>query len=76
LQQSAQAVTTLLQLSAVGEEFAVKVEFNDYSFIGFAVIQNEGDLVASLGTMTRVITLAMAYVSGNVASGSGRTLQA
>jgi hypothetical protein len=52
------------------------VEFNDYSFIGFAVIQNEGDLVASLGTMTRVITLAMAYVSGNVASGSGRTLQA
>ena len=76
LQQSAQAVSTLLQLSAIGEEFAVKVEFNDYSFIGFAVVQNEGDLVASLGTMTRVITLAMAYVSGNVASGSGRTLQA
>ena len=76
LQQSAQAVTTLLQLSAIGEEFPVKVEFNDYSFVGFAVIQNEGDLVASLGTMTRVITLAMAYVSGNVASGSGRTLQA
>ncbi len=73
LQQSSAAVSTLLQL---GEEFAVKVEFNDYSFIGFAVIQNEGDLVASLGTMTRVITLAMAYVSGNVASGSGRTLQA
>ena len=76
LQQSAQAVSTLLQLSQVGEEFPVKVEFNDYSFVGFAVIQNEGDLVASLGTMTRVITLAMAYVSGNVASGSGRTLQA
>ena len=73
LQQSSAAVSTLLQL---GEEFAVKVEFNDYSFVGFAVIQNEGDLVASLGTMTRVITLAMAYVSGNVASGSGRTLQA
>jgi len=76
LQQSAAAVGTLLTLSAVGEPFAVKVEFNDYSFNGWAVVQNEGDLVASLGTMTRVITLAMAYVSGNVASGSGRTLQA
>jgi hypothetical protein len=76
LQQSSAAVSTLLQLSVVGETFPVKVEFNDYSFVGFAVIQNEGDLVASLGTMTRVITLAMAYVSGNVASGSGRTLQA
>ena len=75
LMQSSAAVTTLLALSAIGGSFPVKVEFNDYSFVGWAIVQNEGELAASLGTLTRTIVLAMGYVSGNIATGSGRTLQ-
>lgn len=41
-----------------------------------AVVQNTGELAASLGTTTRTITLAMAYISGNVYAGSGRIVQA
>lgn len=47
LMQSSAAVTALLVLSAAGQSFPVKVEFNDYSFIGYAVIMNEGELAAS-----------------------------
>jgi hypothetical protein len=75
LMQASAAIGTLLNLAAPGEAFAVKFAFNDYSFIGFAVVQNEGEMVASLASPPRVITLAMAYVSGNVNSGSGYTLQ-
>jgi hypothetical protein len=73
--QASAAVTTILTIAAPGEAFLVKFSFNDYSFNGWAVIQNEGEVVASLASPPRVITLAMAYVSGNVNSGSGYTLQ-
>lgn len=75
LQQASSAVDTLLLLSEAGQAFPVKVDFNDFSFVGFAVVQNEGELAASLGTTTRTITLGMVKSSGNTAAGSGRTLQ-
>ena len=71
LLQASFAVGVLLTLGATGEAFSVKFEFNDYSFNGWAVLQNEGETVAS----PRVITLAMAYVSGNILTGPGGTLQ-
>ena len=71
--QASPAIGTLLGLAALGNEFPVSIEFNDYTFNGFAVVMSTGDVAASLGTTTRTITLGMAYQTGNVNSGVGRT---
>lgn len=67
--QGSAAVGTLLSLK--NSYFKTKISFNDFSFNGKSVIVNIGDWVASLGTLTRTITLAMAYESGNVDVGVG-----
>ena len=72
--QASAAIGTLLTLGAAGPAFPIAVEFNDFTFNGFAIVQNEGEVAASLGTTTRTIVLALAYQSGNVASGIGSTL--
>ena len=74
MMQSSSAVRTLLDLQALGVAFPVAVEFNDFTFNGWAVVVNTGDVAASLGTTTRTITLGMAYQSGNVNSGVGKTV--
>lgn len=66
------AVATLLRLAALGAEFPVKVQFNDFSFVGVAIVQNVGEWVASLTATSRTITLIMAYQSGNIETGVGR----
>lgn len=67
------AVGTLLSLAALGAEFPVKVNFNDFEFVGVAIVQNVGAWAASLGATSRTITLLMAYQSGNIETGVGRT---
>ena len=70
--QASAAIGTLLNLGALGTEFPVAIEYNDYTFNGWAIVMNTGDVAASLGTTTRTITLGLAYQSGNVNSGVGR----
>lgn len=70
--QGSAATSTLLKL--IGNQFPVAISFNDFSFLGFAVITNPGEWVAALGTSTRVFSLGMAYVSGNITSGIGEAL--
>lgn len=72
--QSSAAIGTLLTLGAQGVAFPIAVEYNDFTFNGFAMIKNEGTTAASLGTLTRTISLVLAYQSGNVATGIGSTL--
>lgn len=61
-------------LSLIGNQFPVAISFNDFSFLGFAVVTNPGEWVAALGTSTRVFSLGMAYVSGNITSGIGEAI--
>lgn len=72
VQQASQATAVLLSL--IGNQFPVAISFNDFSFIGFAVVTNPGEWVAGLATSSRTFTLGMAYVSGNITSGIGETL--
>lgn len=70
---AAAAVGTLLSLAQLGAEFPVKVNFNDFEFVGVGIVQNVGAWAASLGATSRTITLLMAYQSGNIETGVGRT---
>ncbi len=70
--QGSAATSTLLSL--IGNQFPVAISFNDFTYLGFAVVTNPGEWVASLGTSTRVFSLGMAYVSGNITSGIGEAL--
>jgi len=72
--QSSAAIGTILRVKATERTFPIAVEYNDFTFNGFGVVQNEGEVAASLGTMTRTIVLALAYQSGNVTTGIGETL--
>lgn len=72
VQQASPAVGDLLSL--IGAAFPVAISFNDFSFIGFAVVTNPGEWVAGLATSSRTITLGMTYVSGNITSGVGSSL--
>lgn len=72
--QGSSAIKVLLRLARVGEAFPIAIDYDDYGFNGWAVLVNKGDVAASLGTMTRTITLAMAYQSGNVDTGIGRAV--
>jgi hypothetical protein len=74
LLQGSAAIGTLLGLKR--NYFKVKIGFNDFSFNGKAVLVSVGDWVASLGTQTRTMTLAMAYESGNVDTGVGENISA
>jgi len=74
LLQASAAIGTLLSLSE--SNFSVKVQYNDFSLVGEAVIMNVGDWAAWLGTTTRVITMAIAKVAGNTSVGIGTTILA
>lgn len=72
---ASQAVTTLLQLAAIGSAFPFKVSYNDFSLLGWANVQSVGEWVASVGTTSRTIVLNVAKVSGATDKSIGRTLQ-
>ena len=66
------AVGVLLELAALGVEFPVKIAFNDFSFVGVAIVQNVGSWVASGTAPARTISLIMVRQSGDVTVGIGR----
>lgn len=68
------SVGTVLKLWRVGTTFPVQIEFNDFTFNGWAVVVNLGAWAASLGTNTRTMTLGLAYQSGNLESGVGEVV--
>lgn len=74
LLQASAAIKTLLDLQEAN--FKVKVQYNDFSLVGEAVLVNTGELAASLGTTTRTITMSIAKVAGNTNSGIGTVILA
>lgn len=70
MMQASKAVGTLLQF--VGNFFLCKISFDDWQFNGVGIVQNPGDLVASVGNLTRTVTLGLAYQSGNILTGIGK----
>lgn len=74
LMQGSGAIKTLLDLSDAGSAWPISISFDDFNFVGWALVANTGSAVASLSTLTRTITLVMAYQSGDVNSPVGRNV--
>jgi hypothetical protein len=72
LLQASSAVKTLLDLADSGAPWPISISFDDFNLVGLALVANTGSAVASLGTLTRTITLVIAYQSGDVNSPVGR----
>ncbi len=72
LMQGSGAIKTLLDLGDAGASWPISISFDDFNLVGLALVANTGSAVASLGTLTRTITLVIAYQSGDVNSPVGR----
>lgn len=73
--QESSAVDTILGLGETDAPIPIAVNYGRFSFIGVAVIQNEGEWVAGVGGRTRTITLGLARQSGNKNAGVGTVFQ-
>lgn len=70
------AVATILEARALtGNMFPIKVNFNDFSFVGWATLINAGAWTATTTPGARTMTLGLTYVSGNIGVGIGSIVQ-
>lgn len=72
LMQGSGAIKILNDLADAGAAWPISITYDDFNLVGWAVMVNNGSATASLGTLTRTMTLAIAYQSGDVNSGVGR----
>lgn len=72
LMQASNSIKILNDLADAGAAWPISISYDDFNLVGWAVMVNSGAATASLGTLTRTMTLAIAYQSGDVNSGVGR----
>jgi hypothetical protein len=72
---AAPGINTLLLLHAAQAAFPFSCTYGNFNLTGYAKMMNLGEVVASLGTTTRTMTMNVAKVSGNTDVAPGTILQ-
>lgn len=73
---ASRSIQTILDLHSTLGIWDIAISYGDFNLVGFASLMNRGEVVASLGNLTRTITLNVARVSGNLNSAPGNVVAA
>lgn len=73
---ASQGITTILNLHQTLGVWPISVAYGDFNMTGFGSLMNRGELTASLGNLTRTMTINIANVAGNINAAPGTIISA
>lgn len=73
---ASQGIRTILNLHSALGVWDIAVTYGDFNMTGFASLMNRGELTASLGNLTRTMTINIANVAGNINAAPGTIISA
>lgn len=73
---ASQGITTILDLHSTLGVWPISVAYGDFNMTGFGSLMNRGEVSASLGNLTRTLTINIARVAGNINAAPGSVVAA